>query len=63
MDENQLLKVPEVAQRLSMSERYVWDLVRDGKIASVRLGNARRIPLDAVNAFVARLRGEAAMPA
>ena len=41
-DFNKLLKVREAASLLSISERQLWQLTKDGKIPAVRLGNCVR---------------------
>jgi len=52
-----LLTVPEVAQALHVGRSTVYELMAKGLLESITLGRARRIPLDAVAACVARLRG------
>lgn len=54
-----LLKPEEVAEVLSIGRTKIYALMADGQLASVRIGNSRRIPLDAVNEFIARLEVEA----
>lgn len=44
----------EVAQALGVSERTVWQLVRDGKLKACRLGRAVRIPVAAIEQFLAQ---------
>ncbi|MCW5775899.1 MAG: helix-turn-helix domain-containing protein [Phycisphaeraceae bacterium] len=38
-----LLTVPVVAQRLAVSERWVWRAISEGTIRAVRLGRATRV--------------------
>jgi excisionase family DNA binding protein len=38
-----LLRVPEVASRLSLTERTVWRLLASGDLPSVRIGRSVRI--------------------
>jgi excisionase family DNA binding protein len=52
-----LLTVPEVAARLRLSAKTVWRLVAATEIESVKVGRLRRIPPEAVAAYIARLRG------
>lgn len=48
---NRLLTMPEVADRLGMSSRWVRQMVADKQIASVRLGRAIRVFPEDVEAF------------
>lgn len=48
-----LLTIPEAAERLKLSRAYIFELIRDGKLGSVRVGRARRVPDSAVQAFIA----------
>jgi excisionase family DNA binding protein len=50
-----LLKVEEAAHLLSLSRKKVYDLMRRGELASLKIGGSRRIPLTALHAFIARL--------
>ncbi len=47
-----LVEVNVVAHRLSVSPEYVRDLIRDGKLAGVRLGNRWRVDTRDVTAFI-----------
>lgn len=47
---------PDVAHLLSVSERVVDRLVRDGELDSVLLGRRRLIPDAAVDEYIERLR-------
>lgn len=53
-----LLKPEEVAERLSVGRTSVYDLLRSGRLESVRIGASRRVPAEAVEAFVKGLRDE-----
>ena len=50
-----LLKVEEAAQLLSLSRKTIYDLIRRGELASLKIGGSRRIPLTELHAFIARL--------
>ena len=50
-----LLKVEEAAHLLSLSRKTVYDLMRRGELASLKIGGSRRIPLTALHDFIARL--------
>ena len=54
-----LLKPEEAAEVLSIGRTKLYALMAEGQLASVRIGNSRRVPLDAVNEFNARLEEEA----
>jgi excisionase family DNA binding protein len=54
-----LLTVPEVAQALGVCRASVYELLLLGQLPSVKIGRARRVPLVALEAFIARqLAGE-----
>lgn len=46
--------VTRAARLLDLSERKLWQLVKDGEIASYRVGTARRISRVALLEFVER---------
>ena len=50
-----LLSVEEAAHRLGIGRTTAFCLIRAGALASVRIGRLRRIHVDAVNAYAARL--------
>ncbi|MFF2386702.1 excisionase family DNA-binding protein [Streptomyces sp. NPDC058108] len=52
-----LLTVEEAARRLRIGRTTCFRLVSDGEIESVTVGRLRRVPADAVSAYVAKLRG------
>lgn len=54
-----LLTPEEAAEVLSIGRTKVYALIAEGELVSVRIGNSRRVPLDAVNEFIERLEGEA----
>ncbi|WP_093268804.1 excisionase family DNA-binding protein [Saccharopolyspora shandongensis] len=53
-----LLTVEAAARRLSVSRTTMFRLLKSGAVASVRIGHARRIPAEAVTAYVERLAAE-----
>jgi len=55
-----LVRVEEAARLLSISRSKAYELIAAGELASVTIGRARRVPMDALAAFVASLRAEAA---
>lgn len=58
--EQQLLTVPEVMALLRLGRCTVYDLIRSGRLESVKVGRLRRVPAAAVESFVSELREEAA---
>ena len=51
-DEKLLLSIPEVAHRLDLGRSLVYRLVMSGEIRSLKIGRARRIPLEALHSFI-----------
>lgn len=58
--ERALLTVEEVAGRLGIGRTTAFRLVKAGEIESVQIGRLRRIHIDAVNSYAARLVAEQA---
>lgn len=50
-----LCSVPEAAERLGVSKSYVWELVRAGRLHTVRLGKRVLVPTAALAEFVNNL--------
>ncbi|MFE6161129.1 excisionase family DNA-binding protein [Streptomyces sp. NPDC056486] len=55
-----LLTVEEAARRLRIGRTTAFRLVLAGEIESVTVGRLRRVPADALPAFVAKLRHRSA---
>jgi excisionase family DNA binding protein len=51
-----VMTVEEAAQRLGIGRTFMYALVKSGAIESVCIGRLRRIPEDALIAFVRALR-------
>lgn len=51
-----VLTVEEAAERLGVGRTLVYALVRSGEIESIAIGRLRRIPCDALEDFVGRMR-------
>ncbi|MFF3592128.1 excisionase family DNA-binding protein [Streptomyces sp. NPDC002387] len=51
-----LLTVEEAARRLGIGRTTCFGLIASGELESVKVGSLRRIPADALAAYVARLR-------
>jgi excisionase family DNA binding protein len=58
-NEQLLLTADEAAEIVGIGRTRIYDLMRCGAIESVRIGRSRRIPCDALTAYVERLRAEA----
>ncbi|WP_010316638.1 helix-turn-helix domain-containing protein [Saccharopolyspora spinosa] len=54
----ELLTVEAAARRLSVSRTTMFRLLKSGDVASVRIGHARRVPAEAITAYVKRLAAE-----
>ena len=55
-----LLTVEEAAERLHIGKIKTYALVKAGEIESVLIGRLRRIHVDAIDAYAARLAATAA---
>jgi excisionase family DNA binding protein len=55
-----LVRPEDAAQVLGIGRTKVYELIRSGALRSVRVGGLRRIPVSALDEFVARLEGDAA---
>ncbi len=52
-----LLRVEEAAEALAISRTALYVLLRAGEVPAVHIGRSVRIPLGALEAYVARLSG------
>lgn len=60
----QLLLTPErAAEQLDIGRTTVYGLMASGELSSVKIGRSRRIPADALVAYVDRLRTASSSPA
>ncbi|MGQ0629415.1 MAG: helix-turn-helix domain-containing protein [Sporichthyaceae bacterium] len=50
-----LLTVEDAAEALALGRTKVYELLDAGALRSVKIGRARRIPLDALHEFVQQL--------
>ena len=56
-----LLTVPEAAEALAISRSKLYELLAAGAVASIHIDGSRRIPLAALESYIAdRLKAEAA---
>jgi excisionase family DNA binding protein len=51
-----LLTVDEAAQRLRVGRSTMYGLILDGAVESVQIGRLRRVPIDALTAYLNNLR-------
>ena len=58
--ERLLYTAHEAAEVLHVSRSKIYDLLRSGRLRSVKIGGLRRIPADALAALVAELLDEEA---
>jgi len=56
MDGKRLLTVDEAAQRLGIGRSHAYIYVLRGELESVKLGRSRRVPAEAIDDFVKKLR-------
>lgn len=56
-----LLTVPEAAAALAISRSKLYELLAAGVIRSVRIGGSRRVPVEALEAYVAGLLNQEAV--
>jgi len=49
-----LLTVEEAARALSVGRTLMWELVMRRKVKSIKVGRSRRVPVAALQEFVAR---------
>ena len=57
--EKQLYRVGEVTEMLSIGRSVIYELLRSGRLRSVREGRTRLIPASAIAEYVALLEREA----
>ena len=50
-----LLTVPEAAESLAISRSKLYELIAAGLIRSVRIDGSRRVPVEALQSYVAHL--------
>jgi len=58
MTERMLYRVEDAAELLGVSRATLYELLRVGVVESVAIGRSRRIPRQALEAYVMRLRGD-----
>ena len=53
-----LLSVEDAAAQLALSRTRLYGLIKNGEIVSVRIGRLRRVPVESLAAYTARLLAE-----
>lgn len=53
-----LLTIDEACERIGVKRSKLYELITSDTIESVSIGRARRIPVDALEDYVARLRSD-----
>lgn len=53
IEKARLLTVPDAAKQLTVSERFLWDLIRSGQLLHVRLGRLVRLRPEDLETFLA----------
>ncbi len=52
---SQLLTIPQICGRLGIGKTRAFELIKQGKIASVQIGRSRRVTVEALDSYVASL--------
>ena len=60
LDDLQLYEVTDAMRMLRLSKTVIYELIRSGRLRSVKQGRARRIPAAAIRDYIALLEREAA---
>jgi excisionase family DNA binding protein len=55
-----LYRVDEAAEALRLSRSVIYELIRSGRLRSVKEGRRRLVPVEAIAEYVELLSGEAA---
>ena len=58
-----LLTVPEAAEALAISRSKLYELFATGLVRSVRIDGSRRVPIEALETYIAQLLDEEAADA
>lgn len=57
-----LLSVEEAATQLGVSRSTMYEIIKSGEIETVKVGRLRRVPADAIDAYIATVTGREAAP-
>jgi excisionase family DNA binding protein len=58
MTDRLLLRPEEAAELLGIGRSKLYDLLATGEVESVHIGSCRRIPVEGLHRYVARLRAQ-----
>jgi excisionase family DNA binding protein len=58
VNEERLLKLPQVSERLSLSRTAIYRLMAKGDLQPVRIGGALRFPASAIDRLIEDLKEE-----
>jgi excisionase family DNA binding protein len=61
LNDLQLYEVADVMQMLRLSRTVIYELIRSGRLRSVKQGRARRIPAAAIRDYITLLEKEAGL--
>ena len=56
--DKRLFTVPQTQIILELGRTRIWALIASGEIESVRIGRSRRIPTEAIDRYIERLRAQ-----
>ena len=59
LDDLQLYEVTDAMRMLRLGKTVIYELIRSGRLRSVKQGRARRIPAGAIRDYIALLEEEA----
>lgn len=62
-DDRLLLTVVDAARRLEISRSLLYELLATGELESIHVGRLRRVPAEALTAYVERQRSQPPDPA
>ena len=57
MNDERLLKLPEVSTRLALSRTAIYRLMARGELQPVRIGGALRFPASTIDQLIENLKG------
>ena len=57
MNDERLLKLPEVSARLALSRTAIYRLIARGELQPIRIGGALRFPASTIDRLIENLKG------
>jgi excisionase family DNA binding protein len=61
--EKLLLSPEQGAELLGVGRSQMFELIARGEVESIKIGRLRKIPRDAIDSYITRLRAEQSVPA